>query len=99
MRSLLVSGVCRSLLAGALLSAGAGCANESDNWGDVTEVPEGVNGELVYALALAPGHTVQFFEFEKGERAGAIETMAVGDTSCWTPWAKMTNRSPRSSPG
>jgi len=81
MRSVLASGVCRSLLAGALLSAGAGCANDSDDRGAVTEAPEGVNGELVYALDVAPGHTVQFFEFDKGERAGALETMGIGDTS------------------
>ena len=78
MRSLLVSGVCRSLLAGALLSAGAGCASDDDT-GDVTEVIEGVNGELVYALEVSPGHSIQFFEFENGERAGVLEFSNMGD--------------------
>ncbi len=80
MRSFLVSGVCRSLLAGALLSAGADCAGDDDR-GDVTEVIEGVNGELVYALEVSPGHSIQFFEFENGERAGVLEMSNMGDKS------------------
>ena len=81
MRTVFANGVCRSLLAGALLSAGAGCANDNDDRGAVTEVPEGVNGELVYALEVGPGHVVQFFDFENGERAGVYESMPVGNTS------------------
>ena len=80
MRSTLVNGLYRSLWAGALLSLGAGCG-DGDDRGAVTEVSEGINGELVYSLEQGPEHTIQFFDFDNGERNGVYEIMNVGDKS------------------